>query len=118
MTRLAVLVVAAALAAGSGAGATTQSGLHGVVTRGPISPVCVAEQPCSAPAPGVTLVFTSTGQEAVRTRTGSAGAYRVALAPGLYTVAPLSGRRMEPGTTRVVNARFRHVDFSIDTGIR
>ena len=106
----------ATLAAASGAGATTRSGLHGLVSRGPITPMCVAEQPCDAPAPGVTLVFVRAGHDAVRTRTSSAGTYRVVLAPGVYTVT--SGARMEPVSARVVAGRFRTVDFSIDTGIR
>ena len=53
---VAVIVALGAVAGGAEAGA--RSGLWGVVTRSPISPICVAEQPCDAPAPGVTLVFT------------------------------------------------------------
>ena len=102
----------------SGAGATTKSGLHGVVTRGPITPMCVAEAPCSAPVPGAVLVFTQAGHAAVRARTGKTGAYRIVLAPGTYSVALTPARRMAPAAARVVGGRFRRVDFSIDTGIR
>jgi len=102
----------------SGAGATSQSGLRGVVTRGPIAPICIAEEPCSAPVPGATLVFKRAGYAAVRTRTGSAGTYRVVLAPGVYSVALAPPRRMAPPNARVAGGTFRRVDFSIDTGIR
>jgi hypothetical protein len=118
-TLLIVLAVTALDAvAGGGADATTGTGLHGLVTRGPISPVCVAEQPCDGPAPGVTLVFRHAGDEVARARTGSAGGYRVTLPAGWYTVKPLSGRHMQPSAAHVVTGRFRRVDFSIDTGIR
>jgi hypothetical protein len=114
-----VLAIAAVGAvAGGGAGATTGTGLRGLVTRGPVSPVCVAEQACDEPAPGVTLVFKRAGDEVARTRTGSAGGYRVTLPAGWYTVKPLSGRHMQPSAAHVVSGRFRRVDFSIDTGIR
>jgi hypothetical protein len=118
MARVAAVIAVAALAAVSGAGAAGQSGLRGTVARGPITPVCIAEQPCSAPAPGVTLTFTSAGRPAVRTRTGKGGTYRVALAPGFYTVAASAGRSIEPHAVRVAGGTFRHVDLSIDTGIR
>ena len=90
--------------------------------RGPNTPVCTAEQPCSEPAKNVTLVFSRNGQVVRRAKTNDQGRYRVALAPGLYVVRltpkPNIGRGLEPVRARVVRARFRRVDFSIDTGIR
>ena len=98
------------------------SGLRGIVTRGPIGPVCVAEQPCTEPAPDVTLVFASGGHVVGKTTTDGEGRYRIRLAPGLYRVSRTGearlGRRMEPVQARVVLGRFARVDFSIDTGIR
>lgn len=111
-------------AAGSSGASTSASGLWGVVMRGPISPVCSAEQPCSAPAKKVTLVFARNGEVVRRATTNEKGRYRVVLAPGVYSVRlPASqrqriGRGLEPLRVRVVRARFRRVDFSIDTGIR
>ena len=120
MRTLAALVVA--VAASSAGAATSSSGLRGLVTRGPITPVCVAGQPCSEPAKDVTLVFSRNGRVVRRTRTNDQGRYRVALAPGLYAVriTPRSsiGRGLEPVRARVMRARFRRLDFSIDTGIR
>jgi len=118
MTRVAALVAVLGLVAASGAGATARSGLRGIVTRGPITPMCIAETPCSAPVAGATLVFQRAGHAAVRTRTGSDGTYKIVLAPGAYSVALASPRRMGPTSARVTSGLFRTVDFSIDTGIR
>jgi hypothetical protein len=118
MTRVAALVAVFGLAVAAGAGATVPCGLRGHVSRGPIAPVCFAEKPCSEPAADVTLVFKRPGQDPVRVRTDSAGAYRVVLAPGTYSVAPASRRPVTPGSVRVAGGRFRNVDFEIDTGIR
>jgi len=118
MTRVAAVVAGIGLVVASGAGATAKSGLHGIVTRGPISPMCVAEQPCSAPVAGATLVFQRAGHATVQVHTNSKGAYRVVLAPGTYGVALAKPRRMDPTSARVVSGGFRRVDFSIDTGIR
>ena len=67
------------------------SGLRGIVTRGPIGPVCVAEQPCTEPAPVVTLVFASGGHVVGKTTTDGEGRYRIRLAPG-STVCRERGR--------------------------
>ena len=118
MRRIAPVLAIASLVAASGAAATTQSGLRGIVTRGPISPICVAGQPCDAPVPGLTLVFTRGGSQAARTRTSDTGTYGVALAPGLYTVTSLPARQLEPTRARVSAGRVSRLAFSIDTGIR
>jgi|SRR5437588_10500354 len=114
--------LAAAVVVSSAGAATSSSGLRGLVMRGPITPVCTAEQPCSEPAENVTLVFSRNGQVVRRAKTNDQGRYRVALVPGLYAVRltkkPSVGRGLEPGRARVMRARFRRVDFSIDTGIR
>ncbi len=90
--------------------------------RGPITPVCAAEQPCSAPAKGVTLVFSRNGRTVGRTTTNAEGWYRVTLRPGLYTVGitstQTSGHRLKPTRADVITDHYRRLDFSIDTGIR
>jgi hypothetical protein len=118
-----LVVLLGVLALAASASATTKpNGLWGVVIRGPISPVCTAEQPCSAPAKDVTLVFVRNGKVVRRATTNVKGRYRVRLPVGLYTVRlpakPRVGRGLEPVRARVAPARFRRVDFSIDTGIR
>jgi hypothetical protein len=121
--KFAVATLSLALVLVAGAQATVvSSGLHGVVTRGPITPVCAAEQPCSAPAKNVTLLFSRDARIVGRAVTDSAGRYRLRLPAGLYTVrrpvTVMIGRGMEPNRARVYAGRFVRVDFSIDTGIR
>ena len=109
---------------GSAGARTTalSSGLRGVVVRGPITPVCVAEEPCTEPARNVTLLFSRNSRVVGRAVTDSAGRYRLRLPAGVYAVRrPGSigiGRGIEPNHARVYARRFVRVDFSIDTGIR
>ena len=122
MTRCLLLLTAALTISGGAASGATGSGLRGVVTRGPIMPVCMVDQPCDEPAANVRLVFVQSGTVVARARTSETGRYRVALAPGRYTVRllrkPALGRIVKPQTVRVLRARYSRVDFSIDTGIR
>jgi hypothetical protein len=98
------------------------SGLHGIVMRGPITPVCQVGKPCSEPAAGTVLVFTRNGSVAARTRTGTDGRYSVRLEPGFYTVRltqqPRIGRGLEPARARVRRGIDARLDFDLDTGIR
>jgi hypothetical protein len=105
-----------------GAQATAVRGtLSGVVMRGPIAPVCVAEQPCDEPAANVTLVFVRNGAVAGHAVTDRGGHYRLRLRAGSYTVrrATVVGvdRRLEPNRIRIQRYATQ-IDFSIDTGIR
>jgi hypothetical protein len=117
---LIAVLVPAALGATS-ADAIAPSGLRGVVTRSPITPVCRQGVPCSAPAKNTPLVFFRQGRS-VRTRTDGVGRYRIVLAPGWWgvrtTTVPRVGSGIDPHTVRVVAARFRVVNLDIDTGIR
>jgi hypothetical protein len=115
--------VAAVLFAVAPAGAvTTPSGLRGVVKRGPITPVCRVDEPCTEPAKHVTLLFARAGRVVRRSTTDVNGRYRVRLAAGLYRVrlnnSPGIGRGIAPNQVRVRDARYARVNFSIDTGIR
>jgi hypothetical protein len=96
--------------------------LHGVVTRGPTTPVCQVGVPCSKPAPGVVLVFSRAGVVVARVRSGVRGRYTVHLRTGTYDVrlatAPTIGRGLAPRRVVVPLAEQAHVDFEIDTGIR
>jgi hypothetical protein len=116
MRRALVLGALTLLLAGAGQATTRGSGLYGTVTRGPITPVCVVGQPCDGPAAGVTLKFVRNGDVVGKVRTRSDGKYRIRLAPGSYSVR--GGRSLEPTHVTVPRGRFRHVNFSIDTGIR
>jgi len=123
LAKCAVLIAASGLVAlgATPAHAVAPSGLRGLVTRSPIMPVCIEGVPCSAPAKNTPLVFFRTGRS-VKTRTDGTGHYRVALASGWWnvrTTRPLQiGSGISPSRVRVVAARFRVVNFDIDTGIR
>jgi hypothetical protein len=116
------IVASALVTLSPSAPGATGSGLYGTVSRGPVTPVCVAGRPCSRPAVGVPLVFVRTGAIAARVVTRTGGAYRLALRPGVYAVRLATptriGRGIEPATVRVTRARWSRQDFSIDTGIR
>jgi hypothetical protein len=108
----------AALVLVSTAGAATTTGVRGVVMRGPIAPVCKAEQPCIAPAKKVVLHFVrkySSGW----TRTDSTGHFSIALVPGSYAVAiPSAKFGYRPRTLTVRANRVTALNITIDTGIR
>ncbi len=112
------LVGVMCLLGGVAQGSTVKSGLYGKVTRGPIMPVCIAERPCSRPVSGAMIVFSRAGHKVAHTRTAANGAYRLTLTPGLYNVRVLQTRPVDPGSARVRQGHYRHIDFSIDTGIR
>ena len=118
-----VLFASVALVLAVGAQATTPRGtLRGIVTRGPITPVCALEQPCDEPAANVTLLFTRNGSVLGRTVTDANGRYRVRLPAGALLVrrpsARTPDRKLDPNRVRVYAARSTRIDFSIDTGIR
>jgi hypothetical protein len=119
--RMAALL-AVVLAVSPASATTSSSGLRGVVKRGPISPVCRAEEPCSEPARHVTLLFSRNGRVLGRSTTDAVGRYRIGLPAGSYRVSrpvsPRVGRGLEPDQVRVQAGRFSRVDFMIDTGIR
>ncbi len=97
------------------------TGLHGVVTRGPITPVCQVGKPCSEPAVGAVLVFSHDGRIAARARAGAGGRYTVRLRPGYYAVRvspPQTIGGLKPHQVRVRSGVSSRVDFQIDTGIR
>ena len=120
-TTAAALAALATLGLGvAGSAAVSSTGLRGVVSRSPISPVCTAEDSCSAPAPHTQVAFFRSGAR-VTTRTDGSGRYRVILAPGWWRVRATPARMgtaISPERVRVFGKRIRIVDFDIDTGIR
>lgn len=120
--RVLILLTSIALLVSASAQATVRrGGLHGLVTRGPITPVCAVEVPCDAPAPNVTLLFSRNDRVAGRVVTDAQGRYTLRLPAGVYQVhrpATAFDRKLDPNRVRVYAGRLSHVDFSIDTGIR
>lgn len=114
-------VAALALGCGAAGGGTLKSGLKGRVTRGPITPVCHVNVPCSEPARGVKLLFYRSGKVVARATTNNKGWYQIGLKPGAYSVRtnrPGFERMPTPSRTTVPSGRYRRVDFQLDTGIR
>jgi hypothetical protein len=113
-----VVVALIALAQAAAPTAATTTGVRGVVMRGPIAPVCKAEQPCVAPAKKVVLHFVrqySSGW----TRTDLTGHYLLALAPGSYSLQIPSARfGYRPRVVTVRASRVAVLNITIDTGIR
>jgi carboxypeptidase family protein len=112
------VVLAALVAAFSATSASAApSGLRGLVLRGPTTPVCRAELPCAAPVKGATLRFIRAGSTHI-SKTDAHGRYRIALAPGTYTVRIAGARRPKPSLVRVRTGHVFVANFTIDTGIR
>jgi hypothetical protein len=95
-------------------------GLEGRVTIGPTCPVELAGSPCP---PGIwsgTVRATSTDGDAHETTTGSDGSFQLALAPGTYTVTPVTngGPPTPKPVTVAVGTTVQHLDLQVDSGIR
>jgi hypothetical protein len=109
---LVALVLTLALPAGA-----ATSGLRGLVTRGPTSPVCREGVSCTAPAKDVLVTFHKTGLTR-SVRTGSDGRYRIVLPAGTYAVTLTRAFRFSPRSAVVPAGRMGVRNFAIDTGIR
>jgi hypothetical protein len=100
--------------------------VYGTVTRGPTAPVCRAGTPCTEPASGARIDFTSNDTGAVaHAVVAKDGGYSVSLWGGYYLVTvspqPPIGRGITPGRLHVfatVPGYDERVDFRIDTGLR
>jgi Carboxypeptidase regulatory-like domain len=94
------------------------SGVHGVVMRGPIMPVCMEGVPCSAPAAHARVSFFRGGR-GYRTTTDAGGRYRIALVPGRYTVHVTGDHfGVRPTSVVVPRGRFARQNLYVETGIR
>jgi hypothetical protein len=94
------------------------SGLFGVVTRGPLTPVCRAGVPCTAPYAHATIVFSRAGLVR-RVTTDANGKYRIGLAPGRWSLRVQNAHfGARPSTVSVPSARYAKLNVSVDTGIR
>ena len=119
---LVVIVVSALLACAS----TTPSpatGLTGVVTRGPITPVCRVDVPCDAPF-SARFVVQRAGRQVAEFQSDSMGQFTVYLAPGAYTVVPNADAPIISPSSQVKSVTVGDtglltvVRLTFDTGIR
>src|SRR4051812_47139595 len=105
LTVLVALVAVVPAGAATMGAATVATGIRGLVTRGPITPVCQEGVPCSAPAKHLKITFVRAGV-AKSVVTGSNGRYSILLAPGTYAVRfPTARFGFRPRTALVVAGR-------------
>jgi len=93
-------------------------GIYGVVTRGPITPVCRVDVPCTAPYGHATLVF-SRPNLTRQVVTDVHGKYRIALAPGRWSLRVKDAHfGVKPTAVWVPTDRYAQRNVFVDTGIR
>jgi len=120
-TLLAAVVLVALIACGRSSSPTATSGIFGTVTAGPTCPVERTDSPCP---PGVwtgEVRATDGGGNQVTTATDERGNYSMALEPGTYEVAAVTGDGpsiAKPTSVVVVAGPLQRVDLTVDTGIR
>jgi hypothetical protein len=87
---LAFLALVAASVACDSPTAEPGTGLHGLATLGPVTPVCLPDPPCVRPVAGTFEVRQGT-QFLKNFRSDSKGVYTVHLSPGSYRIVPTPG---------------------------
>jgi hypothetical protein len=94
------------------------SGLYGVVTRGPTTPVCRVDVPCTKPYGHSTLVFSHLALTR-RVTTDAQGKYRIALPAGRWSLRVQDAHfGWTPTAVTVPSGRYAKLNVSVDTGIR
>jgi hypothetical protein len=120
----AVLILLAGCGTGAAPGsppAGAGNGIEGIALAGPQCPVEVAGSPCPPrPIAARVVVSDRTGAEITSFRTGVDGRFRVALAPGRYTLQALDQAPLllKPTEVTVPAGQFAWVQLNFDTGIR
>lgn len=119
------IAVCLGLAACSSTAGDGTSGISGIVLVGPQCPVQVQGQECPDEplAAELRIVARASGAEVARVTSGEDGRFTVDLAPGEYTIEPLSppDAPLPAGTPIDVVVRageFSEVTVSYDSGIR
>ncbi|MGH7582485.1 MAG: hypothetical protein ACREL5_04580, partial [Gemmatimonadales bacterium] len=98
------------------------TGLEGIVRRGPIMPVCHEGEPCDAPFSASFEV--RTGQHVIaRFQSDSTGHFSLKLAAGMYQIVPAPGAPLLGPTQQLHDVTvgadgITHVELVFDTGIR
>jgi hypothetical protein len=99
-----------------------ETGLTGVVVRGPVTPVCRIDVPCDAPF-SANFTVELNGRAVSQFRSDADGRFTVSLEPGRYQVTPQADAPiMAPPTQRrtvdVGPNGLTYVRLEFDTGIR
>ncbi len=107
----------------AGPGVRAETGLRGVVVRGPMQPVCHGGQTCDD-APFAATFYVYEGASRVATfQASDDGRFEVALDPGPYTVvpgpnAPIMAPESQSREVLVAPYGMTEVYLAFDTGIR
>jgi hypothetical protein len=117
-----VALIIASATAGCGGTVVVDTGLTGVVLRGPIQPVCQVGASCDAPFAAIFTVQQG-GRAITMFRSDANGQFEVMLAPGAYTVVPAPDAPVISPTSQgkpvVVGPQgLTTVRLEFDTGIR
>lgn len=100
------------------------TGIEGVVTLGPTTPVCRVGVPCSRPISAALSITDATGRVVLPITSGADGHFRADLPPGTYTLTPLPLQpgavypRAVPLTVDVSPGTFTVANMMYDTGLR
>jgi len=103
------------------AGGSEDSGIRGLVTIGPISPVERPGEPTDRPYAATIVIERVDGTTAAETKSGGDGRFSVNLAPGSYVLEPQNGNPLpiaRPQHVTVAPRTFTEVTVEYDSGIR
>ncbi len=103
--------------------ANEPTGIAGMVTLGPLSPVEIPGVPNSRPYEATIVIKTEDGAyEVARVRSGPDGSFKAALDPGIYLVEPQPGTNRlpyaPPQVVKVEDGAYTRISIAYDTGIR
>ena len=122
---IAAPVLLLAVGCGGGPGAPPDSGVEGVTTVDGGCPPARDAPPCPDKPLSARLKITRAGSDeaVVTVNSGEDGRFRIALAPGAYTLQPenLAGTPLpiaQPIDVRVIASRFTTVEVPFDSGVR
>jgi len=98
------------------------SGIEGLVSIGPVSPVSQPGEPDSRPySAELSIIRLSDGEEIARVTSADDGRFRVPLAPGRCLVEPQQGQPFPTAPSQEVTVdagRFTRIQVDYDSGIR
>jgi hypothetical protein len=124
---LGVLLTIYAIAAGVGDSLnTSESGIEGQVSIGPMCPVERLDRPCPDKpfAASIRIQNQDDQDDHMTVRSGEDGRFRAKMAPGKYKLTPLAPNpgapphAPGPQTVTVESGKFAHVTIEYDSGIR
>lgn len=116
------LVFVAATSCNEPTSPSSDTGLIGMVVRGPVAPVCQVSSPCNAPFSAAFDVYESSRRVA-GFRSDADGHFAVTLAAGTYRIipaadAPLFQPLTQVKTVEVLPTGLTQILLEFDTGIR